>query len=91
MSDLPRQRNKVCAHLLVNYSESEPENQKNHGSTTPGTYLLPTACRYCGSEDLEIGDGAGPHAVRVDCADCKRFQKWISKAAAAQLGLGGTS
>ncbi len=50
---------------------------------------LPTVCKYCGSESLRVSacELPNPHAARVDCESCNRFQKWLSKSLAAQIGL----
>ncbi len=38
------------------------------------------ACKKCGIENrFEIKPGKGPHAGRLDCADCGAFIKWVSK------------
>jgi hypothetical protein len=50
---------------------------------------LPTACKFCQSENLEIGKGAGPHIAQLKCADCNRHIQWISKSLAAELGISG--
>lgn len=40
---------------------------------------LPTHCKYCSSMRLVRGEGKGPHAASLVCADCRKFQQWISK------------
>ncbi|MBD2054787.1 hypothetical protein H6F88_01900 [Oculatella sp. FACHB-28] len=36
-------------------------------------------CRYCGSHDLVVLPGSGPHAGRLDCSHCRRFVKWLRR------------
>jgi hypothetical protein len=42
-------------------------------------------CPECGSMAAVIGEGAGPHAARLDCANCHRFRGWLPVLAAAAL------
>lgn len=53
------------------------------------TTQLPTNCKSCSSENLEIREGAGPHAAKVVCGDCGSFQKWLSRSLVEQLRDGG--
>jgi hypothetical protein len=53
------------------------------GATTPSTsalgllVALPRACQ-CGSGTGVVGSSAGPHAAKVVCAQCGRFNMWLS-------------
>jgi hypothetical protein len=40
---------------------------------------FPECCNGCGSTNLEVGPGKGPHAGSLRCADCGRFIKFLSK------------
>jgi hypothetical protein len=35
-------------------------------------------CR-CGSAEFVIGSGKGPHAAKLCCASCGRFQRWVGQ------------
>lgn len=38
-------------------------------------------CAKCGSTNVKISAGTGPHAARMDCHDCKAW-KWVAKESA---------
>jgi endogenous inhibitor of DNA gyrase (YacG/DUF329 family) len=40
---------------------------------------FPADCAACGSENLDVRPGTGPHAGALYCIDCGRFIKWLSK------------
>lgn len=43
-------------------------------------------CPRCNAKDsLIVGDGGGHHAARLDCSECERFVKWLSKSAFAAI------
>jgi hypothetical protein len=42
-------------------------------------------CPGCGSMAAIVGKGAGPHAARLDCANCARFRGWLPALAAEAL------
>jgi hypothetical protein len=46
---------------------------------------LPTECVGCGSENLDVRPGTGPHAAAIYCTDCGRFCKWLSKSQYQQI------
>ena len=35
-------------------------------------------CKFCGCCDGLVSEGKGPHAYRVDCKGCGKFNKWAS-------------
>ena len=45
-----------------------------------------TSCRYCKSNNLVHGKGAGPHASSLNCGDCGKHLQWISKKEPALRG-----
>ena len=48
---------------------------------------LPTDCKNCNSENLEIRPGKAPHAAALVCADCAKWQRWLSKEIVRSLGI----
>ncbi len=44
-------------------------------------------CCHCGSKSLEHKPGTPPHALRLDCAACGKFVKWVSHRDADQAKL----
>jgi hypothetical protein len=45
-------------------------------------------CPSCGCQSQRIAEGSGPHAAKLECADCGRWQKWISRSLLAQIQEG---
>jgi hypothetical protein len=43
-------------------------------------------CPECGCNEKLIGPGSGPHAARLDCAECGRFIQWVKRSEVASLG-----
>lgn len=46
-------------------------------------------CESCGSNELRLGTGKGPHSASLRCGQCDRFIKWIGKSELAKLNQGG--
>jgi len=47
-----------------------------------------SVCKYCGSYTLVRAAGNGPHAARLDCGDCGKFQTWLPKDASVDGARG---
>jgi hypothetical protein len=44
-----------------------------------GVRLIGQPCQCCGSNIGRLGSSAGPHAARIECCRCGRFQSWLPK------------
>lgn len=42
--------------------------------------LIEEPCKYCGGVYATLHEGKGPHAAELKCKECKRHNKWASKA-----------
>jgi hypothetical protein len=58
--------------------------QLQESDTLIGSRISVALCS-CGTNTAVIGHGKGPHAHAVHCEKCRRFRRWLSKAAAVRL------
>lgn len=49
------------------------------GRTVRKTARLKKSCRWCGSDRGIITQTTNIHPARIDCANCHKFIKWLSK------------
>ena len=47
---------------------------------------FPTQCDACGSTNLVLKAGSGPHFGKLTCGECKRFIKFLSREQCEQMG-----
>lgn len=52
-----------------------PPHDRSHGLSV----RMPTPCR-CGAALATIGEGRGPHAAALLCAECEAHRAWLSHA-----------
>lgn len=79
---LPRGRKK---HQLSAFNDSNlTRSVKSDIVRLPDSLDL-GICPVCGTSDLLVSPGTGPHAARLDCDQCRRFIKWLGRDKAAQL------
>ena len=78
-------------HSNTNPSATEPQK------TDLKAVTVGDRCPLCNAENsLIVGDGGEHHAARLDCSECERFIKWLSKSAFAAIessahNLGGSN
>lgn len=63
---------------FVNFGSSCVWFEKGDEKVAP---LQPRECKYCGAFAYPaVGDGKGPHAASLNCAECGRHIGWMKRA-----------